>query len=70
MMTIPALPYALLLMLAAALVSLAGLAAWRQWLALKRAELVGGSASGRRAEIGELRSRVRRLEALASGIEI
>jgi hypothetical protein len=69
-MLAPALPYALLLMLAVALVSLAGLAAWRQWLALKRAELAGSTASGPRAEIGELRSRVRRLEALASGIEI
>jgi hypothetical protein len=69
-MAAPALPYALLLMLAVTLVSLAGLAAWRQWLALKRAEMTGHRASGSRAEIGELRSRVRRLEALASGIEI
>ena len=69
-MAAPALPYALLLMLAVVLVSVAGLAAWRQWLALKREEMTGRRASAPRAEIGELRSRVRRLEALASGIEI
>jgi hypothetical protein len=69
-MPAPALPYALLLVLAVALVSIAGLAAWRQWLALKRVELTGCRTFGSRAEIGELRSRVRRLEALASGIEI
>lgn len=65
-----AFPFALLLILAVALVSAAGLAAWRQWLGLKRAELAGGRPDGSRGEVGELRRRVRRLEALASGIEL
>ena len=69
-MTAPALPYALLLMLAVSLVSLAGLRAWRQWLELKRAELTVPGSAAPRSEVGELRRRVRRLEALASGLEI
>ena len=69
-MTVPALPYALLLMLAVTLVSFAGLRAWRQWLELKRAQLSGRGPIAARAELGELRRRVRRLETLASGIEI
>ena len=64
-----ALPLAALSTAAIALVSAAGLRAWRQWLELKRAELARGRAGGG-AEIGELRRRVRRLEALANGIEL
>jgi hypothetical protein len=64
------LPFALLLTLAVALVSAAGLRAWRQWLEVKRLEIAGHGAAGPRDELGELRRRVRRLEALASGIEL
>ncbi|MFL6857736.1 MAG: hypothetical protein ACJ8EB_07475 [Allosphingosinicella sp.] len=53
------------------LVSLAALKAWRGWLEVKRLEITGG---GRRAaptvDIAGLRARVRRLEAIASGIEL
>jgi hypothetical protein len=49
------------------LASAAALRAWRQWLALKRLELAKGRP-GRR-QIAELRERVRRLEAIAGGIE-
>ena len=65
-----ALPFALLLTLAVALVSVAGLHAWRQWLEVKRLEIAGRSGARPKAELGELRRRVRRLEALANGIEL
>jgi hypothetical protein len=64
------LPFAALLTLAVALVSVAGLRAWRQWLELKRLEIAGRGTAAPRTELRELRRRVRRLEALASGIEI
>ncbi|HEX5183193.1 MAG TPA: hypothetical protein VFW19_08590 [Allosphingosinicella sp.] len=64
------LPFALLLTLAIALVSAAASRAWRQWLEMKRLEIAGRAAAGPRAELGELRRRIRRLEALANGIEI
>jgi hypothetical protein len=64
------LPFALLLTAGTALVSLAGLKAWRHWLELKRIEIARRGGAGPRTELGELRRRVRRLEALASGIEI
>ena len=65
-----ALPFALLLTLAIALVSVAGLRAWRQWLEVKSLEIAGRGTAGPRAEIGDLRRRVRQLEALANGIEL
>ena len=62
------LPFALALTLALALVSAAALRAWRQWLELKRSELEGPAAA--RTDLGELKRRIRRLEALASGIDV
>ena len=52
--------------------SWAGLRAWNGWLALKRLEIEAKSprASHARPELSELRERVRKLEAIASGIEI
>ena len=54
----------------------AGLKAWNGWLELKRMELQQNSgdrtlppASGR-IEIADLRERVRKLEAIAAGIDI
>ena len=54
----------------------AGLKAWNGWLELKRFELTHDSgdrglppASGR-IEIADLRERVRKLEAIAAGIDI
>jgi hypothetical protein len=56
--------------------SLVGLKAWNGWLELKRMELsqIAGDrglppASGR-IEIADLRERVRKLEAIAAGIDI
>jgi hypothetical protein len=51
------------------LASAAALRAWTQWLELKHLELSGGGAprAERRPDVGELRERVRRLEAIASG---
>jgi hypothetical protein len=64
------LPFAAALTTALALVSGAGLHAWRQWLELKRTALIRNGPATARADLGELKRRVRRLEALASGIEI
>jgi hypothetical protein len=56
--------------------SLAGLKAWNGWLELKRFELTHEAgdrglppASGR-IEMADLRERVRKLEAIAAGIDI
>jgi len=56
--------------------SIAGLKAWSGWLELKKMELaqVGGDrglppATGR-IEIADLRERVRKLEAIAAGIDL
>jgi hypothetical protein len=65
-----ALPFVLLLTLAIALVGVAGLRAWRQWLEVKRLEIAGRGPAGPRTELGELRRRIRKLEALANGIEL
>ena len=57
----------------------AGLAGWRGWLQLKRSELdrVGSGAgapaapsAGARIEIADLRERIRKLEAIAAGVEL
>jgi hypothetical protein len=52
-----------------ALASAAFLRAWSQWLELKRLELGRGARQPKPAapEISEIRERVRRLEAIASG---
>jgi hypothetical protein len=60
---------------ALALVSLAGLSAWRGWLALRREEVAASargadrvvSAAPSGAELAALKERLRRLEAIASG---
>lgn len=56
--------------------SLAALKGWQGWLELKRFELTHGSADKAlppatgRIEIADLRERVRKLEAIAAGIDI
>ena len=56
--------------------SLAGLTAWNGWLDLKRFELthdVGDRhlpPAGNRIEMADLRERVRKLEAIAAGIDL
>lgn len=52
-----------------ALATAAALRAWTQWLELKHLELRGSGKRKRQGsgDVGELRERVRRLEAIASG---
>jgi hypothetical protein len=56
--------------------SWAGLRAWSGWLELKKMELAqiagdrGLPPAGGRIEIADLRERVRKLEAIAAGIDI
>jgi hypothetical protein len=56
--------------------SLAALKAWNGWLELKRMELTqihgdrGLPPAGGRIEMADLRERVRKLEAIAAGIDI
>ncbi|HYI39795.1 MAG TPA: hypothetical protein VE053_05695 [Allosphingosinicella sp.] len=62
-------------LLAVGLASAALLKAWFGWLELRRVELAarGGGARkgpGARPELADLRARVRRLEAIASGGEV
>ena len=56
----------------------AGLSGWRDWVALKRREIdarTGGDApappnAGARIEIADLRERIRKLEAIAAGVDL
>jgi len=72
--TIGMLSSSILVGLAAA--SWAGLKAWNGWLDLKRFELTHDSAdrtlppASGRIELADLRERVRKLEAIAAGIDI
>jgi hypothetical protein len=56
--------------------SIAGLRAWNGWLELKKLELAqsvgdrGLPPAGGRIEIADLKERVRKLEAIAAGIDI
>lgn len=56
--------------------SWAGLKAWNGWLELKKMELAqtlgerGVRPAGGRIELADLRERVRKLEAIAAGIEL
>ena len=58
------------------LASWAGLKGWQGWLELKRFELTQASGdrtlppAGNRIELADLRERVRKLEAIAAGIDI
>lgn len=62
------------------MVTVAGLSGWRGWLALKRQELAaahGGDVvqpvpgnAGARIEIADLKERIRKLEAIAAGVDL
>ncbi|MFM2300741.1 MAG: hypothetical protein RLZZ84_477 [Pseudomonadota bacterium] len=60
------------------IVALAALRGWQGWLALKaneldlhRPEIEGGAGSGMaRIEIADLKERIRRLEAIAAGVDL
>lgn len=61
-----------------AMVVAAGLAGWRDWVALKRREIEARTepaarperTAGARIEIADLRERIRKLEAIAAGVEL
>jgi len=60
-----------------AMLTTATLSGWRSWLALKRTELEGGHAdalpapsAGARIEIADLKERIRKLEAIAAGVDL
>lgn len=58
------------------MVTLAGLSGWRGWLQLKRQELDRDRAAplpvgtGARIEMADLRERIRKLEAIAAGVDL
>ena len=63
---------------AVAIIAMTGLRGWQGWLSLKtreldlhRPEIEGGSASGMaRIEIADLKERIRKLEAIAAGVDL
>ena len=64
------------LLVAVGIAAWAGLKAWHEWLDLKRLELASGRAeatmppAGGRIELADLKERVRKLEAIAAGIDL
>jgi hypothetical protein len=59
------------------MVTMAGLSGWRGWLQLKRetlhqahGEAPTAPSAGARIEIADLRERIRKLEAIAAGVEL
>lgn len=63
-------------LLATALAAIAGLKGWQAWLEFKRLELAaqtgdhGLPPAGGRIELADLKERVRKLEQIASGIDL
>ena len=65
------------LLVAVGIAAWAGLRAWHEWLELKRLELANGRAEATmppatcgRIELADLKERVRKLEAIAAGIDL
>lgn len=61
------------------IISLAALRGWRDWIAYKREELTalrdeardpGAPHAGSRIEIADLKERLRKLEAIAAGVDL
>ena len=47
------------------------LRAWRGWLEIRRLELESGSpGAGSRIELADLKERIRKLEAIAAGVDL
>jgi len=76
---IPALATAAAGLIGLMIASLVALRGWRGWLDLKRLELqqaatlsgdVPAPSTGSRIEVADLKERVRKLEAIAAGIEL
>ena len=64
---------------ALSIVSLVALRGWRDWIELKREELAAGRSAahdpavphaGSRIEIADLKERLRKLEAIAAGVDL
>ena len=65
---------------ALAIVSIVALRGWRDWIQLKREELAAGHTpmahdahvpnAGSRIEIADLKERLRKLEAIAAGVDL
>ncbi|HEX8666931.1 MAG TPA: hypothetical protein VF727_00995 [Allosphingosinicella sp.] len=53
-----------------ALTSAAALRAWAEWLQLRRQALHRPGPAGRGEGLAELKARVRRLEAIADGVDV
>lgn len=64
------LPFAAAALIAAGMSAAAGLRAWQDWLALRREEVALRSGQPNGGDLTTLRARVRRLEAIANGIEV
>lgn len=61
--------YALVALGVLTMLSLAGLRAWRGWLELRREQLLAGAPGAGARDLPALRARVKRLEAIASGLD-
>lgn len=61
-----------------AMITTAGLSGWRSWLALKHQQLdhaqdqqvPAAPSAGSRIEIADLKERIRKLEAIAAGVDL
>ena len=66
---------AITILIASSLLGLIALRAFTAWIDLKRVQLEhgaepGGSSVGQRIDVADLKERVRRLEAIAAGVDI
>ena len=76
----PDLTAAAVALAALTIVSIVALRGWRDWIQLKREELAAGHApmaqdahvphAGSRIEIADLKERLRKLEAIAAGVDL
>lgn len=76
---VPSLLTAAVALSALAIMSLVALRGWRDWIQLKREELAAGlnmsqdpavPHAGSRIEIADLKERLRKLEAIAAGVDL
>ena len=71
-----ALTFAITALAGTGILSLSALRGWRGWLELKRAELQQvrlespSPSAGSRIEVADLKERIRKLEAIAAGVDL